>query len=516
MNLLLLTLKNFNHNIFASIDSFAPNKRLLEITKSEGIRINDSITIFELSTSSVADCPLYPAVPSPILASSNVTREYDSFDCLGIEEAPSLNRSRPIPVGVPAPIASSSFDILHRADSLELLESSQKQEEFFETVLDAKLDGANASRSALENTYHDDSFQKPVDVKALPVSDELPSPKFSPYITSKPNSETDTFGEKTKPLPTFSACDNMNDVCKEVLDDLVAHVSDAVARCGELDSPILRIKPMPPIRKSSRKSLWLQPQSRDVLEDLNEISDEKCSQPNYSDIYKGRCYNSVYRGFPAKPFYDPDQDIGGSSECEAKKPIYSHTPKIPGLKLRGKVSATVKHFDALSASNPHSVKLAPLPYRDIKSRKGSFKMGRPSGTELKLDIPTKLKIAASASPVASSTKTPLSAVKPSLFSNEMMACRNPIFTRRPHRKSKSLDSLADELQEFRDESIPRSPSFPFIGAHPLTPLRVRRGDKPPYIMQDIDFLDSSPAKRLTPNQPRSRSPMKAVTDATFI
>ena len=580
------------------------------------IRINDSITIFELNNSSLlevksasclSDPPSSPAnhpsnspsssnrpsdPPSPILTSTNVTRIYDSFDCLKEGEVHPLNLIPPESLdtssfdiscrleenGAPSPIYGPSrtigfrsFDVLQNAESVELLDSSQKQEEYFETMLDAKLDMTGVSRSSVEKSLDCDSFHPEVDNRAIE------NPLFG---SEKIASHSLT----TRTIDSGKNTSIISEVCKSVLDELLEKVSSVPSKAMECNAlradGSKRAKPVPPLRKSSRKSLAFTADSYSIVEELHfESTEEACEKKDYGDeIYRSGRINSSYRKLAANldnttfgsyleklknpsvrkvstcastDFCEITQGLSRISESvdessknfsnfmvlkpekanklslkygknltkpDTSSKLYQNSScnfgRTPSWLVSGKVSAAVKHYNDLHETEQHTVKkLAPLPYRDIRKRKGSFKMGRPTGSRLKLDLPTQLELVPS-SGISCVPKTPMPAVKAPLHPGLVDPASS---SRSQHRRSKSLESIVDETKEFGFDDMPRSPSVPSIaGRLPSTPLRRHAGLQLTWNSHSMDFLDSSPAKKATPKLPRSRSPIQALNDMTML
>ena len=513
----------------------------------------------------IENSPKWPEPPSPIVSSSDITRIYDSFDCLKEGEAHPLDPSTlnlpsppanspshkvsvpPSPIGAPSQaIGFRSFDILNEAESVEILDSSQKQEEIFETMLDAQLDDANdgllnREKSGFNPSPTTSSSRKPI-IESVETHHSV---KISPI-----NSEKDLF-----------SVNDIGDACQIVVDNVVEQVCDrviSVPGAKEMHLSILqtslqnRVKPEPPIRTTSRKYLPFHAAAYSSVEELHsEGAEENCVKMDYYETnYRARCLKFALKPADAKSkainknselvgkrLEDSDKISTGLEEisrmpnlrskstgkpnetfCRStdKSPqtsdnrtrmktlsensrviLGSRFGKTPPCLVSGKVSAHVKHYNDLQNAQQTSVKkLAPLPYRDL-GRKGSFKMGRPTGSQLKLDLPTQLEL-----PPNANTFCPMPALKMSLHPTPGNLHRSR------RRRSKSLESIADEAKVFQFNNLPRSPSVPTVaGRLPLTPLR-----QPVWRSQKFDFLDSSPAKRATPKQPRSRSPMLPVTD----
>ena len=413
--------------------------------------------IFELSDSSLLR-EEQKAPPSPIMTSCNVTRQYESFEChLDVDASREqlhdvtsrgFSRGNASRDDSPNPLISYSFDLLQRSEATKLLDSSQKEEEYYETMLDAELEeGTTPDREVVKEGSNSSSY------------DQIETPASSTTGNRDEKNSTDTEFKSHSGV--------LRDECARVLDDLTHDVERSVEiRCWKKQEE--KQKPMSPMIGGGRGTLG---SVLDVVEQLEHEATDQCARKEYDlEEFHLPLYN--YRDLP----------ISRDTLCRKS----------------GRVSAAVNYFNGIcSGARPApSKKLAPLPYGGNRDRKGSFKMGRPSGGELKLDLPTKLKL-----PPGAGRRLTNSAFKGS------------------RRKSRSLDSLVEETYSFHQDDVFRPPSPHHLGE---VGRRVPLGIKSGNVQQDassaqlVDFLDSSPAKRVIPHNSRSRSPMLPLSSVTVL
>ena len=443
------------------------------------------MTIIELSDSSLNEkMPEEKIVlppPSPILAPHNVNREEDSFGaCLENEPC----------VDVTSDSRLSSLDILQEANSVDFLDCSQKQDEYFESKLDAELE------SCLPNIVPPkrvSSSPPKIFTKASPIY-KLEKENWPPNTQHLKLPFKKVFAKRDQTLFSYP-CENIREECRSVVEGLVTKVSRETRA---------HVKPIPPIRSCSRNRVCIPPQC--VIEDLHcEVVDVKCDLGEWR-IPRSKKIVSPQTGFST--FLDKKSSNASSkSDCSQ----FSSRDQVTSIK-RGKVLAAVQHFNELS-SHVTSKKLSPLPYREGRERKGSFKMGKPSGGALKLDLPSHLELPSSSNFLKEKVLPPSNLNVPIVPTLDLTDDAVKFGkSRSQHRKSKSLDSLAVETSLFRHEPIPRSPSLSRLNRPPLAAFCCKSSEK----CLARDFLDSNPTRRATSKLPRSRSPLLPMPPTTYL
>lgn len=471
----------YHYNVFACVDISVVNeskltKDFVKMEESVPIYHSDSLTITELSDTSFGDRihqeKLHLTPPSPILPLHDLMREQDSFGAY-LEEDSRVDKTG---LGFSDP-KSSSFDLLQEANSIDFLDSSQKQDEYFETKMNADLE---------EDKSPSCDFQKvsPAPSHLISRSSILSlenQTQFDCKNSAEPLSRRLCFIEDYK-----TSDETINEECKIVLDRILFQVSTKVA---------CRVKPQPPIRCSSKFLPYFS--SSSIVND-SKIMGKQYNVNNCSIFNAEKQLEfSTFLGQRNSVINVSQQNLKGTSG-----------DSVVGIRS-GKVLATVQHFNQLS-SQSNRKKLSPLPYREGRDRKGSFKMGKPSGGKLKLDLPTNLELPSSY--LSIKENIPLSGLAPPSFH---FSDNNQDYPREKkrnfrHRKSRSLDSLSEETAAFRYDLL-RSPSLSRL--NPRSPL-CSRSKKNCHFFND--FLDSSPAKLATPKLPRSRSPLLPMPPTTFL